>query len=118
MTEKYARMENQIPPLKNHRMRALIREAAEMEKEWMKELRKYYPMILTQHTAKFLNYAASEMETWSLQTIILYYDELIDARTKGYNPVKNRYENLAQRLGYESLEQMHQTFVKRQQGLK
>lgn len=106
MTEKYARMERQIPPLKDRRMQALIKEITGIEANWMKELRKCYSLIFADQADSFLNYAGCELETLSDQSITLYHKEVVDALAKGRNLISERYENLAKKLGYDSLGHM------------
>lgn len=105
MTEKYARMENLIPPLKNDpEIVAVLDEITETEQNWMKEFSQHYPGILQGDGSGFAGYFRCELETYSDRTLKLYLSDVTDARDRGINLAEQSYVNLFKRLGYESLD--------------
>ena len=75
LTERYARMDNIMPPLKTN---PIIDDIVEIEAHWMKELSNKYP-----HTFKsgpsFQIYLSSELETYSDKTLQLYFKDVSKA---------------------------------------
>lgn len=105
MTEKYARMENRIPPLKDVSVLAMIHEIADIEDRWMTPLREGYPLTFQAQGAGFHHYTVCELETYSEATIEAYYREIQEALERGDNLLEKRYCKLFGRLGYDSLQQ-------------
>lgn len=105
MTEKYALMEGIIPHLKEN---PIIDKIAEVEINWMKELKPKYPNILKGDTETFKNYMVCEYETYSDKTLELLMKDINTAQTKKLNLPKLRYKNLFKKLGYKSLEEAEQ----------
>ena len=102
MTEKYARMEGQIPALKQN---PLIARIVEIEIAWKNEVARKYPHTFRGEVARaFGNYMACELETYSDGTLASYYHEVAEARRKKRNLVEERYANLFAKLGYSSIE--------------
>lgn len=97
-TEKYARMDNLIPPLNTN---PLIPKIVEIEFEWMKLLAEKYPRIFQK--PQDFNYLACELETYSDRTLELYYQDICKACEEGRNLAEERYTVLFQNLGYNSL---------------
>jgi len=99
LAEKYARMDNSIPPLKTN---PVINDIAEIEACWMQRLSEEYP-----HTFKggpgFRVYLASELETYSDKTLGLYFDHIAKAEKEGRNLAEERYNLLFQQIGYGSI---------------
>jgi len=101
VTEKYARMEDQIPALKEN---PLIFRIAEAECAWMKDLRERYPHVIRGDAEGFRNYLVSELETYSDDTLAHLWGDVQAATVRGLNLPEMRYRNLFKRLGYASLE--------------
>jgi hypothetical protein len=73
LTEKYARIDNLIPPIKNN---PWIGEIVAAEVQWMEELHRRYPHMIRRQAddaALFEKYAACELETWSDASLELYH---------------------------------------------
>lgn len=102
LTEKYARMDNRIPPLKTN---PIIDDIVEIEARWMEELSRKYP-----HTFKlgpgFKIYLSSELETYSDQTLKLYFGDVSRAEKKGGNLTEERYAKLTKQMGYGSIDEL------------
>lgn len=98
--EKYARMDNLIPEINEN---SLIGKIVEIEVEWMKELNKRYPHAIKISPA-FSNYERSELETYSDQTLELYYRDVLTAKKCQINLVEERYKILYKGMGFDSLE--------------
>ena len=50
-------------------------------------------------------YLRGELETYSDQTLELYYQDLLQALREGRNLSEERYSNMSRKLGYGSLEE-------------
>lgn len=102
MIEKYARMDNRLPPLKDG---PLLDAIADAEAAFMREASARYPhVIISDGSAAFKNYLRCELETLSPATLELYAQDLDKARREGRNPAMERYACLARLLGKGSLE--------------
>lgn len=102
MTVKYARMENQISPLKDS---PLIAEIVKIEQNWMDEVAEKYPRIFTgEKRDGFSNYLSCELEVMSDEALGCYHTDIVTAVVEKRNLVEERYDNLFKTLGYESLE--------------
>jgi len=101
MTEKYARMENMIPRLKDT---PLIERIVEIERHWQEELASDYPQLSrAQSLNAFEVYLHSELETYSDSTLELYFRDASQAAEEGKSFAQERYAFLAEALGYDSL---------------
>lgn len=104
LIEKYARMDNRIPPLKTN---PLINDILKIEERWMKELSENYP-----HTFKdggcFKIYLSSELETYSDKTLELYFEDVSKAEKEGRNLAEERYSMLFQQIGYSSIAEVEE----------
>lgn len=99
ITEKYARMDNQIPLLNDN---PLIQHIVSSECEWLAQLHEQYPLAV-KCDENFKRYALGELETYSNRTLTLLYQDVCDAANGGHNLVEARYEYLYKSLGYLSL---------------
>ena len=105
MTEKYARMGGQIPPLKASAHFAPIIAA---ELGWMEALNRRYPLTFPGTGDRFQAYLAADLETWSDPALEQYAELVRDALAADRNLVAIRYRNLFRRLGYPSIEAREQ----------
>ena len=103
LTEKYARMDNRIPPLKINR---LIGDIVELETRWMRELSQKYPHSFRGGSGSFELYFSSELETYSDETLKLYFGDVSRAEKEGRNLAEERYTKLSQQIGYGSIDEM------------
>ncbi|MFZ5592302.1 MAG: DUF4125 family protein [Bacillota bacterium] len=109
MTQKYARMDNLIPPINTN---PLIDNIVEIEEQWQAEVRKKYPCIVGSQSAgqaagpsNFARYLRTELETYSDETLRCYYENLNAALGKGENLSEKIYGMIYRGLGYSSLEE-------------
>ncbi len=100
MTEKYARMENRIPPLKQSRF---IDDIVNMEMNWMLEVAEKYPGTFSGSGEMFRVYISCELETLSERTLQLLHNAVRKASLEKRNMVEERYNNLFRGFGYKSL---------------
>ena len=105
LTEKYARMDNLIPPLKDN---PLIAEIVGIEQAWMDELRLQYPLTFKNPAERFGIYFSSELETYSDATIELIFNDLTGAKEEGRNLAEERYSLLFGRIGYGSIAEVEE----------
>jgi hypothetical protein len=103
LTEKYARMDNRIPPLKSNR---LIDDIVKLESRWMKELSQKYPRSFKGGSSSFELYLSSELETYSDETLKLYFSDVSRAEKEGRNLAEERYTGLSRQIGYGSIDEM------------
>ena len=108
-TEKYARMDNLIPPLNDD---PLIGKIFDVEVKWQEEIREKYPALYShvgrnvdskESESDFANYLRCELETYSHNTLELYYENLQQALARGENFAETSLERLALKGGYKSL---------------
>ena len=100
MTEKYARMENRIPPINDSRY---IDNIVDIETNWMAELLEKYPKTFEGSGEMFKTYLRCELETMSDQTLCLLHATERQASLDKINMVEERYNNLFKGFGYTSL---------------
>lgn len=101
MTEKYARMDDRIPKIKES---PLIKDILDIETKWAAGLAQKYPLTFKVGSAGFKNYLSCELETFSDRTLELYHKVVTEAEREDRNLVEERYSNLFKRLGYGSIE--------------
>lgn len=102
MLEKYKRMNNLIPPLKEN---PLLDQAADAEMAFQNEANEKYPDIIRHKaTDDIRRYLRSGLESLSDESLRLYGEELQAARREGRNPVLERHNWLARKLGKEELD--------------
>lgn len=103
LSEKYARMDNRIPPLK---VNPLINDIVELESGWMRELSQKYPRSFRGGSGSFELYLSNELETYSDDTLQLYFADVSRAEKEGRNLAEERYTKLSQQIGYSSIDEM------------
>jgi len=103
MTEKYALIDNMIPHINEN---PVIDKIAEIEVDWMQELKPKYPSLLQQSSTIFKKYMISEYETYSDETLNCLLNDINTAVQKNLNLTELRYNNLFKRLGYTSIEDL------------
>lgn len=108
LEEKYARMDDLIPQIKEN---PLIEEIVTIRMGWMKELSSKYPNIFQGDEEGFVRYLRSELETYSDRTLELVYRDLQKALRDGKNILKEQYELLFREIGYSSLEEVERGLV-------
>lgn len=101
MIEKYARMDDRIPPVSTS---PLVDSIAAAESAWLDEAAALYPHALQGNGSDiFKRYISCELETLSDDTLEHYNNEVQSALQNKQNLVMDRHNLLCQRLGYESL---------------
>jgi len=103
LAEKYARMDSRIPPLK---VNPLINDIVELESGWMRELSQKYPHIFRGGSGSFELYLSNELETYSDDTLQLYFADVSRAEKEGGNLAEERYTKLSLQIGYSSIDEM------------
>jgi len=110
VTEKYARMDNLIPPLNTN---PLIDKIVEIEAKWQEEIEVKYPAIYNrmcrstnpaQDGSNFSVYLKGELETYSDNTLELYYENAKKTLEKGENLALRALERLIKKGGYNDLD--------------
>ena len=106
--EKYARMTNLGPPLNDD---PTIDDIIMIEEDWQREAANKYPHLFGQEGGTEM-YLRCELETYSNATLDSYFKDLSKAWAEGRNAITERYDRLAQTLGYSSLEEWDQEIAK------
>ena len=110
LTEKYARMDNLIPPLIDN---PLIDDIIEICERWQHELKKHYPALYqnccrgTDPTGNGSNssiYLRGELETYGDRTVDLYYQNVKNADDEKRNLTIEALLRLVQKSGYPDLD--------------
>lgn len=110
LTEKYARMDNLIPPLTNS---PYVDEIIEINEIWQRELKEKFPVLYnrccrtmeaTGDGQNFSVYLRSELETYGDSTLGLYYWNVKNAYNKNENLSIEALKHLVQKGGYRNLE--------------
>ena len=104
ITEKYARMDNLIPPINRN---PLIKSIVALESFWLRDLHDRFPLAV-RCDGRFEVYALGELETYSDQTLALYFRDVESAVEAGRNLVEERYEYLYKGIGFASLDEVEQ----------
>jgi hypothetical protein len=112
MTIKYARMGEQIPP---YSCNPLIPELVEQFLSWQIETKKIFPNLMqgSRTIEDFCNYLASELETYSDQTLSLLNLDVAFFLVGGKNMTVSTYERMAHGYGFSSLHAMEEYLSRR-----
>lgn len=122
LTEKYARMDNLIPPLNTN---PVIDKIVGIETNWQQELREQYPALYarscrsTDQTGdgkNFSVYLRCELETYGDATIDLYYEWVERARREGRNYSLSMLNSIVLKSGFNNLEEAESFWKKRMKG--
>lgn len=109
VVEKYARMDNLLPPLEEN---PLINDIVRIEAGWQEEIRDQYPTLYqyvcrttdTGDDYNFSIYLKAELETYGDKTIEYYHKHVSEAESNNENLTLNMLERLVKKRGYESLD--------------
>jgi hypothetical protein len=110
LTEKYARMDNLIPPLTDN---PLIADIVGISYRWQLELQERYPALYmrccrgtdpTGDGSNFSVYLSGELETYGDRTVNLYYQNVKNAEEENRNLSLEALQRLVQKSGYADLE--------------
>ena len=97
MVEKYARMDDRLPPLSTS---PLLDQIADAEEAFLHEAQRLYPNVVKSNgQGMFRRYLRCELETLSLRTLELYAAQIDRARREGRNLVVERHDYLMRLLG-------------------
>jgi len=112
VVEKYARMDNKIPQINDN---PLIGKIVDIEQKWQEELKLRYPAIYN-HSCRDMNsadngsnfrvYLASELETYSDNTLREYYNYVKKMYDNGKNLSVEMLKQLAKKEGIDNLEKL------------
>jgi len=111
LTEKYARMDGQIPPSFANPMIEVI---VDIEADWQRDLRERHPALyhrccrqtdLAEDGSDFSVYLRSELETYGYDTVELYYENVKAALDGGRNLAVEALRRLVIAGGYADIEQ-------------
>lgn len=120
MTQKYARMDNLIPNLKDN---PLIAKIVEIQYGWQIEMFERYPHLMgrgrtlssaedTAFQTSFETYLRGELETYSDETLASLHRDVSEKHEKGENMTVELYSHMVKGLGYTSLEEAETSAMK------
>lgn len=102
MIEKYARMDDRLPPLSTS---PLLDEIADAESDFLEDAAARFPHVIRRNGGNFFRrYLRCELETLSDKTLELYAAEVRRAREEGRNLAEERHRMLLKLLGKGTLE--------------
>ena len=97
MVEKYARMDDRLPPLSTS---PLLDEIADAEEAFLQDAQRRYPNVIKSNgQGMFRLYLRCELETLSHRTLELYAAQVRRAQQLGRNLVVERHDYLMRMLG-------------------
>lgn len=97
MVEKYARMDDRLPPLSTS---PLLDQIADAEEAFLHEAQRLYPNVIKSNgQGMFRRYLRCELETLSPRTLALYAAQIDRARRESRNLVVERHDYLMRLLG-------------------
>lgn len=97
MVEKYARMDDRLPPLS---VNPLLDVIADAEEAFLHEAQERYPHVIKRNgQGMFRRYLRCELETLSDRTLELYAEQVRRARQTGRNLVIERHDFLMRLMG-------------------
>lgn len=107
MIEKYALIDNLIPTLQDN---PIIAKIVDQEVAWQEEVAQKYPKTVQGHDENrqlFKHYMLCELQSWSPETLLSYWADILGALEAGENLAEKRYDNLYESLGRGTLEQFN-----------
>ena len=97
MVEKYARMDDRLPPLSTS---PLLDQIADAEQAFLQDAQRRYPHVIKSNgQGMFRRYLRCELETLSPRTLELYAAQVSRAQLAGRNLVVERHDYLMRLLG-------------------
>ena len=97
MVEKYARMDDRLPPLSTS---PLLDQIADAEQAFLQDAQRRYPHVIKSNgQGMFRRYLRCELETLSPRTLELYAAQVSRAQHEGRNLVVERHDYLMRLLG-------------------
>ena len=97
MVEKYARMDDRLPPLS---ISPLLDQIADAEQAFLQDAQRRYPHVIKSNgQGMFRRYLRCELETLSPRTLELYAAQVSRAQHEGRNLVVERHDYLMRLLG-------------------
>ena len=107
MVEKYARMDDRLPPLSTS---PLLDQIADAEEAFLQEAQRRYPHVIKGNgQGMFRRYLRCELETLSPRTLALYAAQVGRAQQQGRNLVVERHDYLMRLLGKGSIDACNAT---------
>ncbi len=114
MTEKYAFMDSRAVPAADG-ADPHIAAILDAECRWRAAVHDEFPHMVQKDDGFFRRYLAGEMHTYTPAALAAYADCVHTALAEGRNMVRERYEFLAEQLGYASLAACEQETMHQQQ---
>ena len=122
VTEKYARMDNLVPPLNTN---PVIDKIVDIETQWQKEIHDQYPALYARSCRStdtsdggmnFSVYLRCELETYGNQALDLYYEWIELAKRAGMNYSLTMLNHIVLKSGFENIEEAEAFWSERVNG--
>lgn len=119
LAEKYARMDNQIPPLSDSPLIGII---VTIESNWQEDLSHRFPALYnrccrsmdeTGDGRNFGIYLGCELETYGDDTLRLYFENIESAISADRNLAVEALDRLVRKNGYRDLDHAETVLTKR-----
>ncbi len=119
----YAKIEHLLQPLDSDNQE-LIEQVVRIVLEWEEELVKKYPYILRKGRPLYSSldspfvtsvetYLRGELSTYSKKTLELYYEHLLNEKSRNMNASEITLEFMVRKYGYRSLEEANEAIKNR-----
>lgn len=113
--DEYARIKHHLPALEPQ-AQLLIDKIVEINMEWTEEIRTKFPYIRkrgrpassasdTPYTTSVETYLRGELATYSIQTLTLYYQNVLEQKTNKTNGAQIVLDTMVQSYGFNSLDE-------------
>jgi hypothetical protein len=123
---EYERIKHMLPSLSPQAVQVVDKIVA-VELEWQEEFSRKYPCVSgrgrplysrqdTPVVTSIETYSRGELETYSLQTLVLRHRDILNKRLKKINEPERIHEQQVKKLGYESLEKAEEALKKLREG--
>jgi hypothetical protein len=118
VTEKYARMDNLIPPINTN---PVIDKIVDVESKWQQEIRERYPALYARSCrstdqsggdTNFSVYLRCELETYGDTALGLYYEWVELARRSGMNYSLSMLNHIVLKSGFKDIEEAEAFWIK------
>lgn len=117
--EEYAQIQHMLPPLAPD-VPPLIDNILKIELKWQGELQDKYPNIIkkgrplysfedTRYQTSFETYLRGELSTYSLKTLKLYYENIVEQKSKDINGGELTLENMVKSYGFNSAKEANES---------
>ncbi len=118
LPEEYDKIKERLPALSSQKL-DLIEDILQIHITWKEDLIRDYPYLSqrgrplytsqdTPNSTSIETYMRGELKTYSLKTLKLYYNHVLEEKSKDINEAKIVLENTVKNSGYKTLEEANE----------